>query len=65
MRTQSSSSCFYLVYSPWHNKIEKLWHALHETRTRNHFSVRTWMTYWSRYTTLWTQRLRSQVASMA
>jgi hypothetical protein len=22
--------------SPWHNKIEKLWHALHKTITRNH-----------------------------
>ncbi|WP_445772206.1 transposase, partial [Rheinheimera sp.] len=27
---------FLPVYSPWHNKIEKLWHALHETITRNH-----------------------------
>jgi transposase len=27
---------FLPVYSPWHNKIEKLWHALHETVTRNH-----------------------------
>lgn len=25
-----------LVYSPWHNKIELLWHSLHETITRNH-----------------------------
>jgi len=27
---------FLPVYSPWYNKIEKLWHALHETITRNH-----------------------------
>ena len=27
---------FQPVYSPWVNKIEKLWHALHETVTRNH-----------------------------
>ncbi|MCR9639088.1 transposase, partial [Vibrio alginolyticus] len=27
---------FLPVYSPWHNKIEKLWHALRETITRNH-----------------------------
>ncbi len=27
---------FQPVYSPWVNKIEKLWHALHETITRNH-----------------------------
>jgi len=27
---------FLRVYSPWHNKIDKLWHALHETITRNH-----------------------------
>ena len=24
------------VYSPWVNQIERLWHALHETITRNH-----------------------------
>ncbi len=27
---------FQPVYSPWVNKIEQLWHALHETITRNH-----------------------------
>lgn len=27
---------FQPVYSTWFNKIEKLWHALHETITRNH-----------------------------
>ncbi|ADV91969.1 IS630 family transposase [Vibrio vulnificus] len=27
---------FQPVYSPWVNKIEKLWHTLHETVTRNH-----------------------------
>jgi transposase len=27
---------FLPVYSPWHNKIELLWHSLHETITRNH-----------------------------
>ena len=27
---------FQPVYSPWVNKIEKLWHAVHETITRNH-----------------------------
>ena len=27
---------FQPVYSPWVNKIERLWHALHETITRNH-----------------------------
>ena len=27
---------FLPVYSPWHNKIELLWHSLHETVTRNH-----------------------------
>ncbi|MDC9595231.1 IS630 family transposase, partial [Xenorhabdus sp. IM139775] len=24
------------VYSPWLNKIERLWQSLHETVTRNH-----------------------------
>ncbi len=27
---------FQPVYSPWVNVVEKLWHALHETITRNH-----------------------------
>lgn len=27
---------FLPVYSPWHNKIELLWHSLHDTVTRNH-----------------------------
>ncbi len=27
---------FQPVYSPWVNRIERLWHALHETITRNH-----------------------------
>ena len=27
---------FLPVYSPWHNKIEQLWHSLHETVTRNY-----------------------------
>lgn len=27
---------FQPVYSPWVNQIERLWHALHETITRNH-----------------------------
>jgi transposase len=27
---------FLPVNSPWHDKIEKLWHAMHETITRNH-----------------------------
>jgi len=27
---------FQPVYSPWHNKIELLWHSPHETVTRNH-----------------------------
>lgn len=27
---------FQPVYSPWINKIELLWHKLHETVTRNH-----------------------------
>ncbi len=33
---------FQPVYSPWINKIEKLWHALHETITRNHFCGSMW-----------------------
>ncbi|ATD37668.1 hypothetical protein BHG40_06680 [Aeromonas salmonicida subsp. masoucida] len=27
---------FQPVYSPWVNHIERLWHKLHETITRNH-----------------------------
>jgi len=27
---------FLPLYSPWHNKIERLWHSLHDTVTRNH-----------------------------
>ena len=30
---------FQPVYSPWVNHIERLWHKLHETITRNHQSV--------------------------
>lgn len=33
---------FQPVYSPWVNKIEKLWHALHETVTRNHKCKEMW-----------------------
>jgi transposase len=33
---------FQPVYSPWVNKIEKLWHALHETITRNHQCKTIW-----------------------
>lgn len=33
---------FQPVYSPWVNKIEKLWHALHETITRDHRSTEMW-----------------------
>ncbi|WP_390503157.1 IS630 family transposase [Vibrio harveyi] len=33
---------FQPVYSPWVNKIEKLWYALHETITRNHQSKTMW-----------------------
>lgn len=33
---------FQPVYSPWVNKIEKLWHALHETVTRNHKCREMW-----------------------
>lgn len=33
---------FQPVYSPWVNKIEKLWHALHETVTRNHQCKAMW-----------------------
>lgn len=33
---------FQPVYSPWVNKIEKLWHALHETITRNHQCKAMW-----------------------
>ena len=33
---------FQPVYSPWVNKIEKLWHALHETVTRNHKCNEMW-----------------------
>ena len=33
---------FQPVYSPWVNKIEKLWHALHETITRNHQCKTMW-----------------------
>ncbi|QJR80102.1 IS630 family transposase [Alteromonas pelagimontana] len=33
---------FQPVYSPWVNKIEKLWHALHETVTRNHRCSQMW-----------------------
>ncbi|QUN04495.1 IS630 family transposase [Shewanella yunxiaonensis] len=33
---------FQPVYSPWVNKIEKLWHALHETVTRNHKCSQMW-----------------------
>lgn len=33
---------FQPVYSPWVNKIEKLWHALHETITRNHQCTTMW-----------------------
>ncbi len=33
---------FQPVYSPWVNKIEKLWHALHETVTRNHRCTEMW-----------------------
>lgn len=33
---------FQPVYSPWVNKIEKLWHALHETVTRNHKCTEMW-----------------------
>ncbi len=33
---------FQPVYSPWVNKIEQLWHALHETVTRNHQCKNIW-----------------------
>ncbi|GAA4872628.1 hypothetical protein GCM10023333_01770 [Ferrimonas pelagia] len=33
---------FQPVYSPWVNKIEQLWHALHETITRNHRCKHMW-----------------------
>lgn len=33
---------FQPVYSPWVNKIEQLWHALHETITRNHQCKHMW-----------------------
>ncbi|WP_345335211.1 IS630 family transposase, partial [Ferrimonas pelagia] len=33
---------FQPVYSPWVNKIEHLWHALHETITRNHRCKHMW-----------------------
>lgn len=33
---------FQPVYSPWVNKIEQLWHALHETITRNHQCKEMW-----------------------
>lgn len=33
---------FQPVYSPWVNQIEKLWHALHETVTRNHQCKAMW-----------------------
>ncbi|WP_340620924.1 IS630 family transposase [Xenorhabdus siamensis] len=33
---------FLPVYSPWLNKIERLWHSLHETVTRNHCCQYMW-----------------------
>lgn len=33
---------FQPVYSPWINKIELLWHKLHETVTRNHQCRSIW-----------------------
>ena len=33
---------FQPIYSPWVNKIEKLWHALHERITRNHRCKEMW-----------------------
>lgn len=33
---------FQPVDSPWVNNIEKLWHALHETVTRNHKCLQMW-----------------------
>lgn len=33
---------FQPVYSPWVNRIERLWHALHETITRNHRCKTMW-----------------------
>ncbi|PHM63315.1 transposase [Xenorhabdus ishibashii] len=34
---------FLPVYSPWLNKIERLWQSLHETVTRNHCCQYMWM----------------------
>ncbi|PQQ23450.1 IS630 family transposase, partial [Photorhabdus luminescens] len=33
---------FLPVYSPWLNKIERLWQSLHETVTRNHGCQYMW-----------------------
>ncbi len=33
---------FLPVYSPWLNKIERLWQSLHETITRNHCCQFMW-----------------------
>ncbi len=33
---------FQPMYSPWVNKIDELWHALHETVTRNHQCKAMW-----------------------
>lgn len=33
---------FQPVYCPWVNVIERLWHALHETATRNHRCKHMW-----------------------
>ncbi|WP_175486190.1 transposase, partial [Xenorhabdus japonica] len=33
---------FLPVYSPWLNKIERLWQSLHETVTRNHCCQSIW-----------------------
>ncbi|WMV70710.1 IS630 family transposase [Xenorhabdus griffiniae] len=33
---------FLPIYSPWLNKIERLWQSLHETVTRNHYCQYMW-----------------------
>ena len=48
---------FLPVYSPWHNKIELLWHSLHETVTRNH-SCKSMNELWNGLNILWIPRHR-------
>ena len=54
---------FQPVYSPWVNQIERLWHALHETITRNH-QCRTLGELLRRVFTSWIMPPRSPVMDM-